>query len=100
MKLKIGQWVTDGKHIGKVIEKLGFIFIEDSKTKEHIFIRPPVSLLSEDEVKEHLRKEKIPKKKVPKLKTKADFARFLTEYYRNGNIMNFLNEYDFKDEKH
>jgi hypothetical protein len=39
------------------------------------------------------------KKKVPKLRTRADFAHFLTEYYRNGNIINFLNQYDFKDEK-
>ena len=35
------------------------------------------------------------KKKLPNLQTRLDFEVFLTKYYRNGNIKNFLDEYEF-----
>lgn len=39
------------------------------------------------------------KKQLPVLKTREDFAIFLTEYYRIGNMRNFLNQYFEENEK-
>jgi hypothetical protein len=99
MKFKVGDWASNGEHTGRIIEKLGFIFIEDDKTGEHIFIKSPIYHLSEDEVREYLNKKAVIKKKeIPKLRIRKDYEKFLTEYYRNGNIGNFLNQYTFDDE--